>query len=756
MFNRLNLYRYFISSIFCLLGSNAEAQVHKGLTFQAAIRLPSGEPANVSSLNIKAQILSMDNCILREETFANSSVISGYVSLNIGTGTVGGADPGLSLKQVMDNSKTINAVTCLNNDGTVKNSQTSFNPSTTSGARKLRLTFDIASETITADFNIRAVSYALNAESFDGKSTSDFIQTSTHLTQATLESFIANLTAASGNAIKWNGSSFVAYNPNDGSALSASSISSAAISSLEYSKLTSVPSSLSQIGGLSCADGKILKKASGAWACADDNTGSSVTFGTIAGTVAEGNDSRIVGAFQSNASLGGDLSGTLPNPLVNGIKGQAISAAGTSAGQVLRYAGGATWTPGFVAMTDLKSSVTGGNSFASSCSANQTLTYNSVGDVMSCTAITGIPAGNITGLAASATTDATNANNISSGELNSARLPTSITNALWSESSGDVSRTAGKVGVGTVSPGAKFAVHTTTEDYISLSTVDTTSATDTANIIYKIKAGPGVTSGGDTVSRGKLEFKSEGTVNNGDTVLGVYTFDGNVGIGEDAPQAKLAVAGAIKLGNTSALCDASSEGQQRYNSTLKRMEFCDGNLWQSLGAPSGAVQAFAQSSCPSGWLEANGSAISRVSYAALFATIGTSYGGGDGTTTFNLPNYRGYFLRGWDHGAGVDPNAATRTDRGDGSTGDVVGSKQASSNKAESISIAIPVHSVNAGETNVPSTSLVLAKSMSGTTAAKVYTSQNPDTTLKPFDASAPGASESRPLNINVLYCIRY
>ena len=70
--------------------------------------------------------------------------------------------------------------------------------------------------------------------------------------------------------------------------------------------------------------------------------------------------------------------------------------------------------------------------------------------------------------------------------------------------------------------------------------------------------------------------------------------------------------------------------------------------------PSGTVLYFAGSSAPAGWLKANGAAVSRTAYAALFAAIGTTYGLGDGRSTFNLPDLRGEFIRGWDDGRGVD------------------------------------------------------------------------------------------------------
>ena len=74
------------------------------------------------------------------------------------------------------------------------------------------------------------------------------------------------------------------------------------------------------------------------------------------------------------------------------------------------------------------------------------------------------------------------------------------------------------------------------------------------------------------------------------------------------------------------------------------------------GAPaqSGQVAFFAMNTPPTGWLKANGAAISRSTYSDLFDAIGTTFGAGDGSTTFNLPDMRGEFPRGWDDGRGVD------------------------------------------------------------------------------------------------------
>lgn len=75
-------------------------------------------------------------------------------------------------------------------------------------------------------------------------------------------------------------------------------------------------------------------------------------------------------------------------------------------------------------------------------------------------------------------------------------------------------------------------------------------------------------------------------------------------------------------------------------------------------APAGLVGHFARSSAPTGWLKANGAEISRAAYAELFAAIGTTFGAGNGFTTFNLPDMRGEFIRGWDDSRGVDGGRA--------------------------------------------------------------------------------------------------
>lgn len=74
----------------------------------------------------------------------------------------------------------------------------------------------------------------------------------------------------------------------------------------------------------------------------------------------------------------------------------------------------------------------------------------------------------------------------------------------------------------------------------------------------------------------------------------------------------------------------------------------------SANRPPGEISFWALSIPPAGWLKCNGSAVSRATYAALFSAIGTTFGAGDGATTFNVPELRGEFVRVLDDGRGVD------------------------------------------------------------------------------------------------------
>ena len=102
---------------------------------------------------------------------------------------------------------------------------------------------------------------------------------------------------------------------------------------------------------------------------------------------------------------------------------------------------------------------------------------------------------------------------------------------------------------------------------------------------------------------------------------------------------------------------------------------------QLTSIPVGAVTDFAGSAAPTGWLLCYGQAISRTTYASLFAAIGTAYGAGDGTTTFNVPDCRGRVS------AGKDDMGGTSADR---LTSPLNGDTLGASGGAEGVSITIP------------------------------------------------------------------
>lgn len=160
--------------------------------------------------------------------------------------------------------------------------------------------------------------------------------------------------------------------------------------------------------------------------------------------------------------------------------------------------------------------------------------------------------------------------------------------------------------------------------------------------------------------------------------------------------------------------------------------------------PSGAVLYFAGQSAPAGWLKANGAAVSRTAYAALFAAIGTTYGAGDGRNTFNLPDLRGEFIRGWDDGRGID-------------LGRVLGSAQGDAIRNITGSIDTGSHN---GQQLFDEATATGALAISRRQWKK-WTGDSGDGGNNPaafdFDASrvVPVAAENRPRNIALLACIK-
>jgi microcystin-dependent protein len=151
--------------------------------------------------------------------------------------------------------------------------------------------------------------------------------------------------------------------------------------------------------------------------------------------------------------------------------------------------------------------------------------------------------------------------------------------------------------------------------------------------------------------------------------------------------------------------------------------------------PVGCIVAFPTNSVPTSFLECNGAALLRATYSELYGVIGTDYGYTD-ATDFYLPDYRGRFLRGWDHGAGNDPDSGSRTNRGDGTGGDNVGTIQADEFKSHD-------HEID----RLRST---------GTSTGSYIEDCNSSGSSSSCDTLTSGGSETRPKNVNTMYCIRY
>ena len=132
---------------------------------------------------------------------------------------------------------------------------------------------------------------------------------------------------------------------------------------------------------------------------------------------------------------------------------------------------------------------------------------------------------------------------------------------------------------------------------------------------------------------------------------------------------------------TTAQRPTPATGDIRFNTTITQFEGYNGSAWGEIaaGVPAGSVFSFATSTVPTGYLECNGAAVSRSTYASLFSSISTTWGVGDGSSTFNLPDLRGQFVRGWDNSAGVD-------------SGRSFASSQSDQNKAHNHSVTDPGH----------------------------------------------------------------
>jgi microcystin-dependent protein len=168
------------------------------------------------------------------------------------------------------------------------------------------------------------------------------------------------------------------------------------------------------------------------------------------------------------------------------------------------------------------------------------------------------------------------------------------------------------------------------------------------------------------------------------------------------------------------------------------------------GSPTGKIDIFPMSVAPAGWLECDGSAISRTAYPALnniaaIAGYAAPWGPGDGSTTFNIPDLRAYFIRGWDHGAGRDPSRA-------------FGSTQTSANLSHTHGITDPGHvhtltlTSGGGNAYTPSGTPARWSNDSALGASPTATVASHTTGVS---VNSSGGGEARPINVALLYAIK-
>jgi len=220
-------------------------------------------------------------------------------------------------------------------------------------------------------------------------------------------------------------------------------------------------------------------------------------------------------------------------------------------------------------------------------------------------------------------------------------------------------------------------------------------------------------------------------------------------------------------------------------------EYVDQKILEALNSDVGDVKTVATEEPPRGWLKCNGEAVSRTQYAALFATIGTRYGEGDGSTTFLLPDLRGEFVRGWDDGRDVDAGRvlgswqdgqnASHTHTGTADAGGVHSHGGTTQPEGEHVHSASTTtagshsHGLTMGTTNLDSGSFGGGHSVYGTqytnmagdhthgvtvaTAGEHHhalVTANSEAHTHTVTVDASGGVEARPRNVALLYVIKY
>lgn len=419
--------RNHIGTFMTVLGStllSSAAFAGGAITYQGRILDPSNNPVEAANVTFKIQIRSpgAQSCLLYEETRSLSMSNSAgmfAISIGDGNGTRTASDPGIPIDSVFSNNN------LLNHTGLNCNTGSAYSPSALD-SRRLFVTFnDGSGAEQLPPIEINHVPLSLQAMEAENAMKIG----STPASQV--------LTVSSGTATPLSPAQFAELlsvsNGSSSQYVKASSLPSCAAG--EVAKVVagvwSCVTVSDSLAVMACADGKILKRVAGAWACADESgvgtevdptvaayakqapgaglvvNGSSqivADFGTTAGKIVQGNDSRLTDSRAPTGAAGGDLSNTYPNPKVVKIQGVDVDSATPVAGQFMKH-DGSKWAPGAITLADLKSTNSGPLFSAPNCASNQTLSWSSISDQFSCISIS------------------LNANAITAGTMDIARLP---------------------------------------------------------------------------------------------------------------------------------------------------------------------------------------------------------------------------------------------------------------------------------------------------------------------------------------------